>query len=277
MLDTPWVRASLDKVPDDVASMFDGVADRYDVANEVLALGQTRVWRKALVTAVSPMRGEVILDLAAGTGSSSEPLSGRGATVIPCDFSTGMLLVGHERRPQLPFTAGDALHLPFGDGVFDAATISFGLRNVVDHAGALRELRRVVRPGGRLVVCEFSHPTQRMVRKLCPHCRVSYVPAETETKAFLEHSKDLPQRLYKKGKGCNLCANTGFQGRTGLFEVMLMSDSIRKMLMNNVNAIEIEAQAIKEGLITMKKDGLRKVMNGLIPMEEVMRSVFAIG
>jgi len=176
MLDTPWVRASLDKVPDDVASMFDGVADRYDVANEVLALGQTRVWRKALVTAVSPMRGEVILDLAAGTGSSSEPLSGRGATVIPCDFSTGMLLVGHERRPQLPFTAGDALHLPFGDGVFDAATISFGLRNVVDHAGALRELRRVVRPGGRLVVCEFSHPSLRFVRKIYSEYLMGAIP-----------------------------------------------------------------------------------------------------
>jgi len=177
MLDTPWVRANLDKAPDDVASMFDGVAERYDVANEVLALGQTRVWRRALVNAVSPMRGEVILDLAAGTGSSSEPLAGRGATVIPCDFSTGMLLVGHDRRPELPFTAGDALHLPFGDGVFDAATISFGLRNVVDHAGALRELRRVVRPGGRLVVCEFSHPTQRVVRKLYSEYLMGAIPS----------------------------------------------------------------------------------------------------
>ena len=177
MLDTPWVRANLDKAPDDVASMFDGVAERYDVANEVLALGQTRVWRRALVNAVSPMRGEVILDLAAGTGSSSEPLAGRGATVIPCDFSTGMLIVGHDRRPELPFTAGDALHLPFGDCVFDAATISFGLRNGVDHAGALRELRRVVRPGGRLVVCEFSHPTQRVVRKLYSEYLMGAIPS----------------------------------------------------------------------------------------------------
>ena len=182
-LDTPWVRANLDKAPDDVASMFDGVAERYDVANEVLAFGQTRVWRRALVNAVSPMRGEVILDLAAGTGSSSEPLAGRGATVIPCDFSTGMLLVGHERRPSLPFTAGDALHLPFGDGAFDAATISFGLRNVVDHAGALRELRRVVRPGGRLVVCEFSHPTQRMVRKLYSEYLMGAIPSVARTVA----------------------------------------------------------------------------------------------
>ena len=176
VLEIPWVRADLDKAPEAVASMFDGVADRYDVANEVLALGQTRVWRKALVNAVAPIRGEVILDLAAGTGSSSEPLAGRGATVIPVDFSTGMLLVGHDRRPELPFTAGDALHLPFGDAVFDAATISFGLRNVVDARGALRELRRVVRPGGRLVVCEFSHPRQRLLRKLYSEYLMGAIP-----------------------------------------------------------------------------------------------------
>jgi len=176
-LDAPWVRANLDKAPDDVASMFNGVAARYDVANEVLALGQTRVWRKALVNAVAPMPGEVILDLAAGTGSSSEPMAERGATVIPCDFSPGMLMVGHDRRPQLPFTAGDALHLPFGDGVFDGATISFGLRNVNDAMTALRELHRVVRPGGRLVVCEFSHPTWPMWRKLYSEYLMGAIPS----------------------------------------------------------------------------------------------------
>jgi demethylmenaquinone methyltransferase/2-methoxy-6-polyprenyl-1,4-benzoquinol methylase len=176
-LDAPWVRANLDKAPDDVASMFNGVAARYDVANEVLALGQTRVWLRALVNAVAPLPGEVILDLAAGTGSSSVPLAERGATVIPCDFSPGMLMVGHDRRPNLPFTAGDALHLPFGDGVFDGATISFGLRNVNDAMTALRELHRVVRPGGRLVVCEFSHPTFPMWRKLYSEYLMGAIPS----------------------------------------------------------------------------------------------------
>ena len=139
--------------------MFDRVAARYDLTNDVLALGQTRLWRRAVVNAVNAQPGERILDLAAGTGTSSEPFRARGAEVVPCDFSLGMLHVGRERLPHLPFVAGDALRLPFADGAFDAVTISFGLRNVADPLTALGEMRRVVRPGGRLVVCEFSHPT----------------------------------------------------------------------------------------------------------------------
>ncbi len=153
------VRARLDKAPPDVAAMFDAVARRYDVTNDVLSLGQDRRWRRAVVAAVDPRRGERILDLAAGTGTSSEPFATADAFVVPCDFSLGMLAVGRTARPGLAFTAGDALRLPFRDGAFDAATISFGLRNVADPQGALVELRRVTRAGGRLVVCEFSSPT----------------------------------------------------------------------------------------------------------------------
>lgn len=152
-------RADLTKAPTDVARMFDGVAARYDLTNDILALGQTYRWRKAVVAAVDPKPGQRILDLAAGTGTSSVPFAQAGATVVPTDFSLGMLEVGHERQPGLPFVAGDGQHLPFADGVFDAATISFGLRNLNDRMAGLAELRRVVRPGGRLVVCEFSHPT----------------------------------------------------------------------------------------------------------------------
>lgn len=152
-------RADLNKQPAEVAAMFDEVAARYDLANDVLALGQTRRWRTAVVRAVDPQPGDRILDLAAGTGTSSVPFSRAGAVVVSADFSLGMLAVGRQRQPFLPFVAADALHLPFGDASFDAATISFGLRNVSDRLAALRELHRVVRPGGRLVVCEFSHPT----------------------------------------------------------------------------------------------------------------------
>ena len=151
-------RAELDKQPHDVAAMFDDVAARYDLTNDVLSMGQDRRWRKAVVRAVGARPGERVLDLAAGTGTSSEPFAAAGADVVPCDFSLGMLGVGKARRPDLPFTAGDATALPFADDSFDAVTISFGLRNVVDTSAALREMLRVTRPGGRLVVCEFSRP-----------------------------------------------------------------------------------------------------------------------
>ncbi|GIG30094.1 demethylmenaquinone methyltransferase [Cellulomonas marina] len=159
-------RASLDKDPHEVAAMFDAVARRYDRTNDVLSLGQDRLWRRATLAALGAQPGERVLDLAAGTGTSSEPLADRGVRVVPCDLSTGMLAVGHRRRPDLPFVAGDATALPFADGVFDAVTISFGLRNVVDPRAGLEEMLRVTRPGGRVVVCEFSQPTWAPFRAL---------------------------------------------------------------------------------------------------------------
>lgn len=138
--------------------MFDRVAGRYDLTNDVLAVGQTRKWRRLVTEAVDPQPGQRVLDLAAGTGTSSESFVRVGAQVVPCDFSLGMLQVGRKRLPHLPFVAGDAMTLPFADASFDAVTISFGLRNIHDPAQGLREMRRVTRQGGRLVVCEFSTP-----------------------------------------------------------------------------------------------------------------------
>ncbi|WP_077490517.1 demethylmenaquinone methyltransferase [Sinomonas mesophila] len=159
-------RASLDKRPDEVASMFDEVAPRYDVVNDLLSLGQTRRWRKVVVDAVDAAPHQRVLDLAAGTGTSAEPYADAGVDVVACDFSLGMLRVGKRRRPDIDFIAGDATNLPFADNSFDAVTISFGLRNVNDPHRALQEMLRVTRPGGRLVVAEFSSPVNPLWRTI---------------------------------------------------------------------------------------------------------------
>ena len=159
-------RASLDKDPRDVAAMFDDVAGKYDLTNDVLSLGQDRLWRRAVLKAVAGQPGETVLDIAAGTGTSSEPFADHGVNVVPADFSLGMLRVGNRRRPDLGFTAADAMRLPFADDSFDAVTMSFGLRNVASVEGALGEFLRVTRPGGRLVVCEFSQPVNAAFRKV---------------------------------------------------------------------------------------------------------------
>jgi demethylmenaquinone methyltransferase / 2-methoxy-6-polyprenyl-1,4-benzoquinol methylase len=159
-------RAQLDKRPADVAAMFDGLAGRYDLLNDVLSAGQDRYWRRAVARIVAAGPGERVLDLAAGTGTSSVSFTTAGAACIACDFSLGMLQAGKQRAVRqrhgaaesgVTFVAGDALALPFADAQFDAVTISFGLRNVAGPDQALAEMLRVTRPGGRLVVCEFSH------------------------------------------------------------------------------------------------------------------------
>ena len=167
----------MEKDPREVASMFDGIAERYDLVNDLVSLGQDRRWRRLVRGAVAALPGEKVLDLAAGTGTSSEPFERDGALVVPSDISLGMLAVGKRRRPDLPFVAGDATALPFADGAFDAVTISFGLRNVVDTTAALREMLRVVRPGGRVVVCEFSTPTWRPFRVVYQNYLMRALPA----------------------------------------------------------------------------------------------------
>jgi len=157
-------RAGLDKDPQEVAEMFDEVAPRYDLTNDVLSAGQTWVWRRAVRQASAAEHGERVLDIAAGTGTSSEPFADAEIEVVPADFSLGMLRHGRRRRPDMPFTAADALALPFADASFDVVTMSFGLRNVSHPAAALAEFARVARPGGRLVVCEFSQPVWRPLR-----------------------------------------------------------------------------------------------------------------
>ncbi len=156
--------------------MFDRVAARYDLANDVLSLGQDRAWRKLVVEAVAPRPGQLILDVAAGTGTSSEPFAQAGAQVFPTDLSMGMLQVGKRRKPGLHFVAGDALQLPYADASFDAVTISFGLRNVEDTQAALTEMRRVAKPRGALVICEFSTPTWKPFRTVYSNYLMAAIP-----------------------------------------------------------------------------------------------------
>jgi demethylmenaquinone methyltransferase/2-methoxy-6-polyprenyl-1,4-benzoquinol methylase len=157
----PHNRADLGKDPQRVSGMFDQVAQNYDRTNTVLSLGNDRLWRIATTRAIAPRPGQRILDIAAGTGASSVALARSGAEVVAADFSPGMIAEGERRHgglPNLSFVEADATALPFGDAEFDTVTISFGLRNVNDPRAALAEMRRVAKPGGRLVVCEFSHP-----------------------------------------------------------------------------------------------------------------------
>jgi demethylmenaquinone methyltransferase/2-methoxy-6-polyprenyl-1,4-benzoquinol methylase len=156
----------MDKQPADVAAMFDQVAARYDRTNTVLTGGLDRAWRRATRAALALAPAERVLDVGAGTGVSTAELAQDGGYAVGADLSLGMLAAGRRARPSVPLLAGDALALPFPDACFDAVTSSFALRNVVDPDAALRELRRVTRPGGRLVVCEFSRPTNPAFRRL---------------------------------------------------------------------------------------------------------------
>jgi demethylmenaquinone methyltransferase / 2-methoxy-6-polyprenyl-1,4-benzoquinol methylase len=157
-------RAGLDKNPRDVAEMFDGVAKGYDRTNSVMTLGFDRRWRWLTRRVLDATSGERILDLAAGTAVSTTEYAKSGAWCVAADFSLGMLRGGAHR--EVPKVAADAFHLPFATGSFDAVTVSFGLRNMNDTVAALREMCRVVRPGGRLVICEVSQPPFRPIRWL---------------------------------------------------------------------------------------------------------------
>lgn len=157
-------RADLDKLPGEVAAMFDDVAGGYDRTNTVLTLGWDRRWRDFTRRALASRPGERVLDLAAGTGVSTVEYARDGAYCVAADFSLGMLRAGRHRG--VPMVAADGMRLPFSDNCFDAVTISFGLRNIVDTRGVLAEMARVTRSGGRLVVCEFSTPTWRPFRRV---------------------------------------------------------------------------------------------------------------
>jgi demethylmenaquinone methyltransferase/2-methoxy-6-polyprenyl-1,4-benzoquinol methylase len=146
--------------------MFDDVAHRYDFLNDLLSLGRTKAWRRVVTSIIGPKPGMKILDIAAGTGSSSRPLVDKGAEVTALDFSHGMIKQGRKQNKNINFVQGDALKLPFENNSFDVTTISFGLRNTSNTDKALKEALRVTKDGGRIVVAEFSHPVNPIFKKI---------------------------------------------------------------------------------------------------------------
>ena len=169
--------ADLEKQPYDFATMFDGMARRYDLMNDVAAMGQVGMLREKMVESLDIAAWDQVLDLAAGTGTSSAAIARAGAQVVAADFSLGMMTEGRRRGAPVPFVGADAQHLPFADDSFEAAVISFGLRNVHEPRLALAEMSRVVRPGGRVVVCEFSTPTWRPFRAVYENYLLRALPA----------------------------------------------------------------------------------------------------
>jgi len=149
-----------------VRAMFDRIAPGYDRANTVLSFGRDRTWRRRAANAAAPPRGGAALDVACGTGQLTLELRdrvGAGGRVVGLDFSERMLAVARAAHPSIEWVQGDATSLPFEDSSFDAATTAFGLRNLAYPKKGLAEMKRVVRPHGRLVVLEFLRPPHGLV------------------------------------------------------------------------------------------------------------------
>jgi demethylmenaquinone methyltransferase/2-methoxy-6-polyprenyl-1,4-benzoquinol methylase len=148
--------------------MFDRLAGRYDLLNTILSAGGDARWRRLTAASAELQEDGRALDVACGSGKLSLALRRRApaALVVGLDFSAGMLEQASARAPGPRYVRGDALRLPFADGSFDAATIAFGLRNLADPELGLREMARVLKPGGRALVLEFVRPRPGLLGRL---------------------------------------------------------------------------------------------------------------
>lgn len=181
-----------------VRGVFDSVASNYDLMNDAMSMGIHRVWKNLTITKLNPQAGELLIDVAGGTGdlarrfikqaeSTRARRGGAPARAIICDINAEMLLAGidpkKDKDMDLTRVCGDAQSLPFEDDCADAVTIAFGIRNVTDRMAALKEFKRVLKPGGRLFVLEFSTPPARALRSVYDAYSFAVIPRLGETLA----------------------------------------------------------------------------------------------
>ncbi len=157
---------SLEKTPKKISAMFNDIAGKYDFINDITTLGLVRIWRKKIKKTIRPEKGDKILDIAAGTGTSSAAIFNDDVEIIAVDISEKMIEVARKNYPNITFIQADATQLPFEDNTFDITTISFGIRNINNPIKALKEMYRVTKVGGKVVICEFSMPDNRAFKKL---------------------------------------------------------------------------------------------------------------
>lgn len=194
-----------------VRGVFDAVAPKYDLMNDAMSMGVHRIWKELTLTKVNPQPGELLIDVAGGTGDLARTFikkadvvckrrGGPDARAIVCDINAEMLIAGIDPRKDalngvpmnIERVCGNAEALPFDDNTADALTISFGIRNVTDRLQALREFRRVLKPGGRLFILEFSTPPAKILREIYDAYSFAVIP---QLGGLLANDKDSYQYL----------------------------------------------------------------------------------
>lgn len=204
----------LDKSGASVQTMFSDIAGTYDLLNHLLSGNQDVLWRRRAVARLAPRRGELILDLCCGTGDSSLELKRRQphCSVVAADFTEPMLTIAQKKGvPDL--VGADALSLPFGDASFDAVTASFGVRNFSDTMTGLKEMHRVLKPGGRLMILEFMRPTSPGLQKAFGASNILLAPLGRAISGHNSAYNYLPQSIggfYTRREFENLLAEAGF-------------------------------------------------------------------